>query len=84
MYVDCFTGLAGFLSQLEVANYIEYGTCKCGQTRTSRFPLIPLKVNFHEAQDLARIQNNIIFHNKKNRAPFASAHSIFPKYCKMY
>lgn len=64
IHIDCFTGLAGFFSQLDVASYIEHGTCNCGQIRTSQFPLIPLK-----PQDLTKIQNNIIFHEKEKSCP---------------
>lgn len=67
--IDCFTGLAGFFSQLGIASYIEHGTCKCRQIRTSRFPLIPLKVNFRKPQNLTKIQDNIIFHDKEKSCP---------------
>lgn len=65
VYIDCFTVIGGFYSQLRLASYIEFGKCECGQVRSGRFPLIPLKVNSRRPVDLMNIQDIVIHHSKK-------------------
>lgn len=63
--IDCFTGLAGFFSQLNVPSYVERGHCdSCGFDKNTRYPLIPIQITLGETISLHNIDNKIITPNK--------------------
>lgn len=58
--IDCFTGLAGFFSQLKVASYIECGDCKtCGFVKKTTYSQIPLKTNFRNGMPLDDLESKL-------------------------